>query len=97
MTIHAVTDSRWQEAQRAERSYWYPSEPRAHAERRAEVMARARWIAELLEITPVAVMGKSVLDIGGGPQPIVAWRELPLARRIVVDTSRSRLSSTAVP
>lgn len=77
--------SEWKAAQRAERDYWYPSNPSQHAARRQEEHERALWIADLLDIRPETVAGANVLDIGGGPQPIVAWPDLPLARRVVVD------------
>lgn len=81
----AVTVARWQEAQVAERGYWYPRDRTARRARRAEEHQRAEWFASLLGITPEAVADKRVADIGGGPQPIVAWPELPLAERVLVD------------
>lgn len=78
--------ARWQEAQDAERTYWYARNAREQAARRDEEAQRAQWVASfLLGITSESVAGKSVLDIGGGPQPIVAWSSLPLARRIMVE------------
>jgi hypothetical protein len=82
MTIHAA---RWQAAQAAERTYWYATDARAQAARRREVYERAQWIASMLDITPATVTGRSVIDIGGGPQPIVAWPELSLSRRVLLD------------
>jgi hypothetical protein len=83
--VSAIAVDRWQQAQAAEREYWYPANDRTREARRQEEHDRALWIAELLGITPDAVAGRSVLDIGGGPQPIVAWPELPLASRTLVD------------
>jgi hypothetical protein len=83
--VSAIAVDRWQQAQAAEREYWYPRDARTLASRRAEEVERHAWIAELLGITPEAVAGRSVLDIGGGPQPIVAWTTLPLAARSLVD------------
>jgi hypothetical protein len=80
-----ITRERWQAAQTAERSYWYTDAVDAHAARRNEERERSRWIARLLDITPLCVRGRSVIDIGGGPQPIVAWPELALSRRVLVD------------
>lgn len=75
----------WQEAQSAERAYWYAPTATQQQARRAEEAARAQWIAGLLGIAPETVAGRTVLDIGGGPQPIVAWPSLGLARRLLVD------------
>lgn len=84
-TLDAPALARWEAAQEAERAYWYPEQRRTRAQRRAEETERAHWIAELLDIRPETVAGRSVLDIGGGPQPMVAWPAWPLARRMLVD------------
>lgn len=77
--------ARWVQAQDAERGYWYPADPSTHVARRQEEAERATWIAELLDIRPETVGGRSVLDIGGGPQPMVAWPALALSERRLVD------------
>jgi hypothetical protein len=80
-----ITLDRWAKAQAAERAYWYPGDRHAHEARRHEEAERAIWIAATLGIAPETVDGRSVLDIGGGPQPIVAWPTLPLAGRTLLD------------
>lgn len=84
-TEQRLAPTRWQEAQAAEREYWYATDPVTQMRRREEERLRAAWIADLLGITPETVAGRTVLDIGGGPQPIVAWSSLALARRVLVD------------
>lgn len=84
-TVPMLPEARWQEAQDAERQYWYSTDKAQQAARRQEEFQRALWIAEVLDIDAERLAGKSVLDIGGGPQPIVAWEGIKLARRILVD------------
>lgn len=78
MTTRAQIDA-------AERSYWYAADPVEQKRRRDEEAAHRLWYRGLLGITSEAVDGRDVLDIGGGPCPIVADQSLSLGTRVVVD------------
>lgn len=84
LTACSITPERWQAAQDAERGYWYPIDQQTRAERRAEERARLRWVSGLLDISPESV-GGVVIDIAGGPCPLVGEPSLPIARRVLVD------------
>lgn len=75
----AIPDVRWMLAQEGEREWWLSAD-RSHF-----IRELAPWYAELLQITPEAVTGKTVLDLGGGPLPLVVLLKLPVHFLTVVD------------
>lgn len=65
MTAPALTP--WASAQVAEREYWYASDARVHAERRAEERTRQVWYVGLLHILDEDGRPESVIELGAGP------------------------------
>lgn len=91
----AITSERWQGAQAGERAYWCDGAAEVVAARRQGERTRQQWYAELLRITPDAVRGRSVLDLGCGPQGLVTWPTLELGRTVALDPLRYRASDEA--
>lgn len=77
--------TRWEHAQAHEREYWCPPGRGEKERRRAEECQRQAFYGGLMQITPAAVAGKAVLDLGCGPAGICARQELMLARAVGVD------------
>jgi hypothetical protein len=75
----AITETRWQEAQKGERKFWESED------RTALVLELDALYLRELEIEPSAVAGIKVLDLGGGPLPLAVVANLPLHQYTVVD------------
>jgi hypothetical protein len=86
--VSAITEARWQEAQRVERVWW---------ERTATegmIDAGHHWLCGLLDIRDATVAGLSVTDLGCGPSPIVRRSDLSLSRRVCVDPLAAMFSAS---
>jgi len=75
----------WTKAQRAERDYWCPTDPDAWIMRRAAEQEQLALYAGLLGLTPHTVQGRSVLDLGCGPQGMLQTMAPFLRRGMAVD------------
>lgn len=86
-----ISTERWQVAQQGERDFWT-------AEDRTRLCAQlnALYVREL-QITPEAVMGRAVLDLGGGPFPLGVVLAIPLSRLTVVDPLSTMFQPTDPP
>ncbi|SRR5581483_6012321 len=81
----SITLDRWHAAQALERRYWAEGGPA----RRAEERLRRQFYAGLLGITRETVGGKSVLDLGAGPEGLALQKqELGLRAAVAVDPLR---------
>jgi len=80
-TALGLAMSPWATAQRHERAYWYPETDALHAERRAEEAARQAWYAGLLFVD--LARPASVIELGAGPQGLLARTRLMGAARLV--------------
>jgi class 3 adenylate cyclase len=81
----AISEARWQEAQRYEAAWW------ANEARNPEALARGmaeshHFLAGLLDIRRETVCGATVLDIAGGPHPLgVGIEALGIGRYTIID------------
>jgi hypothetical protein len=75
----AISEARWQEAQKGELEFWNGGDRRALASELHALYARE------LSLSVVTVAGKSVLDLGAGPFPIGAALALPLHAYVCID------------
>jgi len=75
----------WTQAQRAEREYWCPTDADAWVMRRAAEQEQLALYAGLLGLTPDRVRGRSVLDLGCGPQGLLLTMAPFLRRGMAVD------------
>lgn len=75
----AIPLERWQEAQKGEAEFW------SSADRTALCKYLDGLYVNQLQITPEAIQGKTVLDLGGGPYPLAILLGLPIASVTVVD------------
>ena len=75
----------WTQAQRAERDYWCPTDADAWVMRRAAEQEQLALYAGLLGLTPDTVRGRSVLDLGCGPQGLLLTMAPILRRGMAVD------------
>lgn len=66
----AITDARWQLAQKCEAEYW-AGEAKNPTKLAADIADGHHFTAGVLDIRPATVGGKVVLDIAGGPYPLV--------------------------
>jgi len=79
LPVTAIDTQRWQEAQAGELAFWNSAD-RTDLARYLDTI-----YAKELQITPDAVAGLSVLDLGGGPMPLASLLNLPTASLTVVD------------
>jgi hypothetical protein len=80
----AISEARWQEAQRCEAAWWAEfSASREPDNLAADIAAGHHFTAGVLDIRNETVGGATVLDIAGGPYPLGV--DLALARYVVLD------------
>lgn len=75
----------WSRAQQAERDYWCPTDADAWVMRRAAEQEQLALYAGLLGVTSETVRGRSVLDLGCGPQGLLLTMAPFLRRGMAVD------------
>jgi hypothetical protein len=91
MTVAAISDLRWLEAQTGERAWWQSTN------REPLIRELATWYATLLGITAKGVCGKMILDLGGGPMPLAILLGLPFGWLTVVDPLATLLKPDPLP
>jgi hypothetical protein len=80
----AISEARWQEAQRYEAAWWAEfSASRGPDNLAADIAAGHHFTAGLLDIRKATVAGATVIDIAGGPHPLGV--QFQLAHYVVVD------------
>lgn len=84
MSVTAISEARWQEAQRYEHDYW-EREKCDPVKLQRDIADGHHFTMGVLDIRPDALYDKTVLDIAGGPYPLVGLKNLPLLRRAMVD------------
>jgi hypothetical protein len=89
--VAPISDLRWLEAQQGERRWWQATD------RAPLIREMASWYAGLLRITPDAVAGKTVIDLGGGPMPLAVLLGLPFGWLTVVDPLATLLRPDPLP
>jgi hypothetical protein len=82
----AISEARWQEAQRCEAAWWAEfSASRGPDNLAADIAAGHHFTAGVLDIRADTVSGATVLDIAGGPYPLGANPGLHLLEYVVLD------------
>jgi hypothetical protein len=80
----AISEARWQEAQRCEAAWWAKFRAsRGPDNLAADIAAGHHFTAGVLDIRPETIAGRHILDIAGGPHPLaVGWG---VARHNILD------------
>lgn len=83
--MSAISEQRWQEAQRYEAAWW-AREARDPDKLAADIACGHHFTAGMLDIRRETVCGATVLDIAGGPYPLgVGLEALGLGRYSIID------------